>query len=362
MLAAAERPVILTETLGRDPADVPRLVALAEALGAPVAEAYSAVYLNFPRQHPLHLGYQAKGVVDDADLILLLGAQAAWYPASARPPRAKLVSIHPDPGFELLPYWAMGVDVSLGGALGPALDGLLAALKDRVRPGDPRVAERTAHWRAAHERQRAAWAETARGLSGGSPIDPRYASHVLGEVLPPDAIVSEELTTERVFLLEGLPLSEPGSFHGRNHGGLGVSQSTALGLKFAARDRLVVNVIGDGAFNYNPVFAAFGFAQQWDTPILTVLYNNSGYIAMKNALARYFPEGWAVRTGIYHGSEIAPEPDYVRFAESFGAHAERVTAPDALRGAFERAIARVRDGQSALVDVATAPLDPRRMG
>src|SRR3954451_11284526 len=197
MLAAAERPVILTETLGRDPADVPRLVALAEPLGVPVVEAYSPVYLNFPRQHPLHLGYQAKGIVDDADLILLLGCQAAWYPPSAKPPGAKLVAIHPDPAFELLPYWAMDVEVSLGGALGPALDGLLAAIKDRVRPGDPAVAERTAHWRAEHDRQRAAWAAAANGLASQSPIDPRFASQVLGEVLPVDAIVSEELTTER---------------------------------------------------------------------------------------------------------------------------------------------------------------------
>jgi len=362
MLVAAERPVILTETLGRDPADVPRLVALAEALGIPVAEAYSPVYLNFPRRHPLHLGFQARGLVDNADLVLLLGCQAAWYPASARPPAAKVVAIHPDPAHELLPYWAMDVEVSLGGALGPALDGLLAAVRDRVRPGDPRAAERAAHWRAEHDRQRAAWAAAAQSVSEQSPIDPRWASHVLGEVLPEHAILSEELTTERTFLLEGCPRDEPGTFHGRNHGGLGVSVSTALGLKFAAPDRLVVNVIGDGAFNYNPVFAAFGFAEQWKTPILNVLFNNSGYVAMKNALARYFPEGWAVRTGIYHGSEIAPEPDYVRFAESFGAHAERVTAPGALRGALERALARVQEGQSALVDVTTAPLDPRRMG
>jgi acetolactate synthase-1/2/3 large subunit len=218
-------------------------------------------------------------------------------------------------------------------------------------------------WAAGqHERVRAAWRQAAESVAHDTPIDPRWAAHVLGEVLPADAIISEELTTERVFLLQGLPRIEPGTYQGRNHGGLGVSVSTALGIKFAAPERLVVNVVGDGAFNYNPVFAAFGFQQQWNTPVLTVLFNNGGYAAMKNALARYYPEGWAVRTGYYPGSEIAPVPDYVRFAESFGAHAERVTAPGALRGALERALERVTDGQMALVDVATAPLDPRRMG
>jgi acetolactate synthase-1/2/3 large subunit len=185
---------------------------------------------------------------------------------------------------------------------------------------------------------------------------------VLNEVLPEDAIIAEECTTERTFVLQSLPRDVPGTYQGRNHGGLGVSVSTALGLKFAAPERLVVNIVGDGAFNYNPVFTAFGFQQQWSTPVLTVLFNNSGYAAMKNALARYYPEGWAVRTGIFPGSEIAPEPDYVRFAESFGCYAERVADPAALRDTLTRALARVREGQPALVDVAMVPLDPRRMG
>jgi acetolactate synthase I/II/III large subunit len=360
-LVAAERPLILTEQAGKDPANVSRLVALAEALSIPVVEAYATVYLNFPRDHPLHQGYDATSLLADADLVLLVGCPIPWYPASARPAQARVIAIDPDPAHAMHPYWAVGADESLGGALGPTLDGLLAAVRDRLRPGDARLPERRSHWQDLHDQQRAAWRATAQGVAHDAPIDPRWAAHVLGEVLPADAIVAEELTTERGFLLQNLPRTAPGTFQGRNHGGLGVSMSTALGLKFAAPERLVVNVIGDGAFNYNPVFAAFGFQQQWNTPVLTVLFDNGGYAAMKNALGRYFPEGWAVRTGIYPGSEIAPVPDYVRFAESFGAHAERVADPAALRDALTRAIARVRDGQPALVDVVTAALDPRRM-
>jgi acetolactate synthase I/II/III large subunit len=362
MLVAAERPVILTEQAGRDPEDVGRLVALAEALGIPACEASAPVYLNFPRQHPLHQGYEPKGLLADADLVLLVHCPIPWYPASAGPSQAKVVAIDPDPAHGMLPYWALGVDVSLAGATGPTLDGLLAAVRDRMRPNDTRPAERIAHWREAHARQRAAWAAAAQSVADQQPIDARWAAHVLNEVLPEDAIIAEECTTERTFVLQSLPRDVPGTYQGRNHGGLGVSVSTALGLKFAAPERLVVNIVGDGAFNYNPVFTAFGFQQQWSTPVLTVLFNNSGYAAMKNALARYYPEGWAVRTGIFPGSEIAPEPDYVRFAESFGCYAERVSDPAALRDALTRALARVREGQPALVDVAMVPLDPRRMG
>ncbi|HEY7065118.1 MAG TPA: thiamine pyrophosphate-dependent enzyme [Chloroflexota bacterium] len=360
-LVAAERPLILTEQAGKDPANVARLVALAETLSIPVVEAYATVYLNFPRDNPLHQGYDATSLLTDADLVLLVGCPIPWYPPSARPAQAHVIALDPDPAHAMHPYWAVGADESLGGALGPTLDGLLAAVRDRLPRGDARPQERRTRWQDQHDRQRAAWREAAEGVALDTPIDPRWASHVLGEVLPQDAIIAEELTTERVFLLQGLPRTIPGTYQGRNHGGLGVSVSTALGLKFAAPDRLVVNVVGDGAFNYNPVFAAFGFAQQWNTPVLTVLFNNGSYAAMKNALGRYFPEGWAVRTGIFPGSEIAPVPDYVRFAESFGGYAERVTDPAALRDALTRALARVRDGQPALLDLVTSALDPRRM-
>jgi acetolactate synthase-1/2/3 large subunit len=359
-LVAAERPLILTEMAGRAPADVARLVALAETLGAPVCEAWSPVFLNFPRDHPLHQGYDARELLATADVVLLVACQAAWYPASARPPQAQVIALDPDPAHEQQPYWALGVDRVLAGTLGPALEGLLAAVRDRRPPADPRPAERLAHWRAAHERQRAAWTAAAREAADHQPIDPRWATYVLGQVLPEDAIVAEELTSERPFLLRYVPRTIPGTFQGRNHGGLGTSLSLALGLKFALRDQLVVNVLGDGAFHYNAAFPAFGFAQQWQTPVLHVVFNNQGYAAMKSAHQRYYPAGWAARTGIYPGSEIAPSPDYVAFAQAFGAHAERVIEPRALEAALTEAVRRVRDGQPALVEIVTRPGDLRR--
>ncbi|HLI28689.1 MAG TPA: thiamine pyrophosphate-binding protein [Chloroflexota bacterium] len=359
-LVAAERPLILTEMAGRAPADVARLVALAETLGAPVCEAWSPVFLNFPRDHPLHQGYDARELLATADVVLLVACQAAWYPASARPPQAQVIALDPDPAHEQQPYWALGVDRVLAGTLGPALEGLLAAVSDRRPPADPRPAERLAHWRAAHERQRAAWTAAAREAADHQPIDPRWATYVLGQVLPEDAIVAEELTSERPFLLRYVPRTIPGTFQGRNHGGLGTSLSLALGLKFALRDQLVVNVLGDGAFHYNAAFPAFGFAQQWQTPVLHVVFNNQGYAAMKSAHQRYYPAGWAARTGIYPGSEIAPSPDYVAFAQAFGAHAERVIEPRALEAALTEAVRRVRDGQPALVEIVTRPGDLRR--
>ena len=110
-------------------------------------------------------------------------------------------------------------------------------------------------------------------------------------------------------------------------------------------------MVGDGSFNYNPVLAAFGFAQQFGTPILIVLMNNRGYAAMKRAHLDTLPEGWSVRTGSFFGAEIEPAPDYAAISQAFGGYGERVEEPAELAGAIRRAMERVRGGQLSLLDV-----------
>ena len=55
MLVAGRNPIIIAKSSGRDPLAVAPLVALAEALGAPVFD-QAATHLNFPQDHPLHGG------------------------------------------------------------------------------------------------------------------------------------------------------------------------------------------------------------------------------------------------------------------------------------------------------------------
>jgi acetolactate synthase-1/2/3 large subunit len=56
-------------------------------------------------------------------------------------------------------------------------------------------------------------------------------------------------------------------------GALGTGLGTALGVKVARPQQVVVCIIGDGAWHYNPVPAALGFAQEYGVPLLTVLCN-----------------------------------------------------------------------------------------
>src|SRR5439155_14654592 len=77
-------PVIITEEAGRSTAVVEKLVELAELLGAGVIESRASGYVNFPRNHPLHGGFEPQEFLQEADFILLLGVITPWHPASKK--------------------------------------------------------------------------------------------------------------------------------------------------------------------------------------------------------------------------------------------------------------------------------------
>ena len=67
----------------------------------------------------------------------------------------------------------------------------------------------------------------------------------------------------------------------------------ALGAKLAMKDRLVVSVIGDGSFMYNPVTQSLALSKHKDIPIMIVVFNNQGYSAMRKEHHSYYPDGVA---------------------------------------------------------------------
>ena len=84
-LAAADNPLIVVSSVGRDPRAVDRLVALADRLALPVVESWGA-YMNFPHDHPLHQGFDPDALVAEADVILVIESDTPWFPNRAEPP------------------------------------------------------------------------------------------------------------------------------------------------------------------------------------------------------------------------------------------------------------------------------------
>ncbi|HWP59263.1 MAG TPA: thiamine pyrophosphate-binding protein [Candidatus Acidoferrales bacterium] len=356
-LLSATSPVIVSEESGRNPRIVEQTVELAELLGAPVVETRSAAYVNFPRTHALHGGFNPGEYVKEADVIFFLGAVAPWHPPSAGPKEdAKVLVLHENPLRPELPYWGFKNDLCLAGEIESSLELLLAQVRKRAPKDDPaRVQRREALAKRRQERKKM-WQETALGFKERAPMDTRWVAYEVGRMLPADAMVVEETITHRLAIHQYLDTMKPGSFFAGCIGGLGTGLATALGVKAAAPKRPVICLIGDGAFNYDPALAALGCAQEHSLPILIVLFNNLGYLSMKTGVPKYYPDGWAKRTDTYVGTSIAPSPDYATIVRAFDGYGEQVAEPGQVGAAFERGLKAIAQGQTALLDMRLAPV------
>jgi acetolactate synthase-1/2/3 large subunit len=233
---------------------------------------------------------------------------------------------------------------------------LLERLRKRRGSADTSRNEALARWAKRHEERLRGWRGEALACSNRSPLDTRWVLHELNRVLPDDAIVVDETITHRLAVSCHLDRLKPGRFFSGAIGGLGTGLGTALGVKSAAPERPVILIIGDGSFNYNPVQAALGFAQEYRMPIMAVILNNHGYLSQKRGIPLFYPEGWAVRTSTFVGTSIAPSPDYAAIARAFDGHGEKVENPSEVSPALKRALQALAGGKLALVDMWLEPV------
>ena len=81
-LMQSKNPIILTEYAGKKPGAVGKLTNLVEILGIPVFE-FLPFFGNFPKNHPLYMGYNANQMLQEADTVFIVGSTIPWYPPSA---------------------------------------------------------------------------------------------------------------------------------------------------------------------------------------------------------------------------------------------------------------------------------------
>ena len=363
MLAAAKRPVIIAEYVGRDPAGFHALVELAETLGAPVWDVNAR--LNFPSRHPLNLS-MVKDVFRDADVLLCLDtrdwerattelASTTRQVTSVVPPSCKWIDI----GFGDLEIssWAMDyqrlahADLRILADTTLALPQLTAQLKGRVRR--EQVVDRR---RAAEElgrKARTEWEREAREDWDASPITlPRLASEIWHAIKSEDWVLSANTLEDWTRILWDFdkPYRHPGKSLGTATQ-LGIS----LGVALAHRDakRLVVDIQPDGDLMFDA--GALWVAAKHRIPLLVVMYNNRAYYndwehQIRMAKLRGTPEERA-----YIGMDMDdPAPDFAALAKSMGWYAEGpIDQPADVAPALKRAIAKVKAGQPALLDTIT---------
>jgi acetolactate synthase-1/2/3 large subunit len=171
-------------------------------------------------------------------------------------------------------------------------------------------------------------------------IQPQMAYlNVLREVLPANAIVTDELSQVGFASWYGFPIYEPRTFITSGYQGtLGSGFPTALGAKVANPDRPVVAITGDGGFMFG--VQELSTAVQFKIGVVTLVFNNNAYGNVRRDQRERF-DGRVVASDLVN-------PDFVKLAESFGVGAARVTSPDHFRPALEKALA---DGGPYVISV-----------
>src|SRR5216684_797421 len=194
--------------------------------------------------------------------------------------------------------------------------------------------------RKASGRRAAIREASAAALQEIQKVQPQMAYlNILREVLPPNAIVTDELSQVGFASWYGFPVYQPRTFITSGYQGtLGSGFPTALGAKVANPDRPVVAITGDGGFMF--AVAELATAVQFNIGVVTLVFNNNSYGNVRRDQRERF-DGRVVASDLVN-------PDFVKLAESFGVAASRVTSPDTFRSALEKALAH---GGPCLIDI-----------
>jgi len=374
LLVAAENPVIVADRAARTPAGLARLIELAEALQAAVVD--QGGRMNFPSRHPLNQSGQSRATLAAADVILGLEVNDFWgtintyrdqlhrSSRSLLKPGAKTIAISMRDLGVKANYQDIqrfpALDLTITGDAEATLPSLVEAVK-RLATGDRRrafeargktLAESSSN---AYERSRAeagyAW--------DASPVTTARLSLELWEAIRHDdwSLVSY-LNPVSGWPMRLWNFDRHYQFIGGSGGsGIGYTAPASTGAALANRKhgRLTVTIQPDGDLMYAP--GILWTAAHHHIPLLMVMHNNRAYHQELMHLQRMANRHNRGVDRAHIGTTIAdPNIDYAKVAQGLGVHGEGpIENPADLAPALRRAIAVVKRGEPALVDVVTQP-------
>jgi len=348
LIRDAENPLIITAMLGKNPAAVTELVKLSEAFALPVTIGMSNLYLNFPTDHPLHLGFDPMKYVSQADLIIVLESDVPWFPTQAKPKSGtKVIQIGIDPFFSRYPMRTFPADIPISSDPRSALIALREALAPYRTKKRKAIRGRWTRLAGEHEEQIKAWKAAAEKLKKDRPIDMEWLSHCIGKVRGGETVLINEydLRTHQV------PLNEPGAFFGSPMvSGLGWGFGAALGVKLARPEAVPIVCMGDGVYHFTVPNSCHFMAQR--LPVVAVIFNNQCWNAVKGSVLDLYPQGWAAKNKDFVLCDLEPVPAYEKIVEAFGGYGERVEDPGEIIPALRRAVQAVKkEKRQALLNV-----------
>ena len=375
LLVEASCPLVFGGRFGRRVGIDAALVELIELIGAAYQDGTDIVCV--PSAHPQNMNTGYRGPADEIrsesdvvlgidcpDLTALTGGYAGARGDMRNTTTGSRKVIDLSVNDLAVDHWS-----NAGGAISPAevllladpvhgLGQLLAELKRRAE-GSPawlgRAQDRRAALAARHEELLSA--QRSRVLEDWDDVPitvPRMMSEVWQAVREQDWVLAERNGRSWYegiwdFLGSGRLLGHNGG------GGVGYGPGGVVGAALALKDtgKMTVAILGDGDFTMNP--CALWTACHYRLPLLIVLHNNTSFgndeehqIALADQRGRPVENAWIGQR------MVAPEPDYATIARGYGAWgAGPITEPAELASAMSAAVAEVKRGGVALVNVHT---------
>lgn len=359
LLAAARSPVILSgggvvmsEGLGA-------VVALAEALGAPVATSYLHNDA-FPASHPLWcgpLGYHgskaAMRVFSEADVVLALGSRLGpfgtlpQYDFDYWPGSAKLIQVDADArvlGLVKKPA------VTICGDAREAALALAALLKARPLTAATTRGERRARLdevRSAWERELAGWdferdAWSIEVARASQRMHPRQMLRELEKALPEDAMVSTDIGNICQIANSYLRFDRPRSMFGAMmFGNCGYAFPAMIGCKVAVPHRPAVAYVGDGAWGMS--FGEILTCVRERIPVTAVVFNNGQWGAEKKNHVDFY-------SNRFLGVNLE-NPSFAGVARAMGAEGRTIETLADVGPALREACAAQSEGRTTILEM-----------
>ena len=374
MLVAAERPVIVADRAARTPAGLSALIDLADTLQAGVVD--QAGRLNFPSRHPLNQSSRARQAIAEADLVLglevgdffgTLHAVRDQLHRSFRriaQPQVKTITISARDLAIKANYQDFqrfqDVDLSIAADAEASLPALIEAVKGLLTADHrARFAARGKQLAAASAAALDRAAEAAAYAWDASPVTTaRLSAEIWEQIRREDWSFVSQLNPISAWPMRLWDFDRHYRYIGGSGGaGIGYGLPAAVGAALAnrAHGRLTVNIQSDGDLMYAP--GVLWTAAHHRIPLLSVMHNNRAYhqeVMHVQRMANRHNRG-IDRASI--GTTLdSPNIDYAKLAQSMGVYAEGpIERPSDLAPALARAIAVVKRGEPALVDVVTQP-------
>jgi len=371
LLVNAQNPLIIADRLARTPAGMASLIELAETLQCAVLDLQGR--MNFPSRHPLNQTFRRGVVLAQADVIIAMEVNDLWGTLNSFSDRivrtshpaikadAKVITLGVRDLYLKSNYQDFGryqdINLDIAGDAEASLPPLIEAAKRLIDDGRRAAfAARGAKLADAHAKMvERAKSDATLGWDASPITTARMCAEVYAQIKDDDwSLVGNTIRNtwpHRLWDFKG-----PHQWNGVSGGaGVGYNAPASLGAALANKrhGRLTVTFNGDGDLMFVP--QTLWTAAHHRIPILYVVHNNRAwhqeYMYLQAMAARH---GRGIENTKIGTVITDPDVDFATVARGFGVHGEGpIVDPKDLAPALSRAIAAVRSGQPALVDVVT---------